>query len=50
MKSNIVVREWQGMENRKLPQGNLDVTVKELSLDAMTLEGLSLLPKLSSWK
>ena len=29
---------------------DLDVTLKELSSDVTRLEGLSLLPKLSSWK
>ena len=46
----MVVRGWQRMKKRKLPQGDLDITVKELNSDVTKLEGLSLLPKLSSWK
>ena len=37
-------------EKKAAAEGDLDVTLKELSSDVTTLEGLSLLPKLSSWK
>ena len=37
-------------EKKAAAEGDLDVTLKELSSDVTTLEGLSLLPKLSSRK